>query len=134
MKKYLLSHTLIVLLLLSITGCRSEEDKSMIIELRNNTSAEIPKVQVVAVGSAGTRLLAEKENLAAGVIYRQSARYKSFPDSDGSYELRLTEVSGNRTFRFGYFTNGTALDKYFFLQIEKDTVLVSSIARELKAY
>ena len=134
MNKADLYRTMLAVLLLNLAACRSEEDKFMIIELRNNTSAEIPKAQVVAVGSASTRLLAEKENIAIGVVHRQSARYKSFPDSDGSYELRLNEASGNRTFRFGYFTNGAALERCFFLQIEKDTVLVSSVKREFKAY
>lgn len=134
MKKRNFPQLLIGLLLVSVLGCRSEEDKSMVIEVRNNTSTEIPKARLVAVGSVGESLLAEKENLDVGVTHRQSARFKSFPDSDGSYELRLNEVSGDRMFRFGYFTNGTAPDKYLFLQIEKDTVLVSRVAREFGAY
>ncbi|MPR34297.1 hypothetical protein [Salmonirosea aquatica] len=94
-------------------------------------NAELSKVQVVAAGFPTSRLLVEKENLSAGNTYQQSVRFKSLPDSEGSYELKLTEATQTRTFRFGYFTNGAAFDKRFSLRVKKDTVLVESVRREL---
>lgn len=118
-------------LFLSISGCQPKEDKSLLFEVQNLSSAEITKVRVVALAPPLVpKTLIEKTSLAAGDTYKQSIPPHFLPDSDGSYELQLTEATGNRSYKFGYFTNGAALDKQFIFQVEKDSVLIFNVRRE----
>lgn len=119
------------LLLLSISGCQPKEDKSLLFEVQNISSTEIANVRVVALAPPlSPKTLIEKKGLAAGDTYKQSIPPRFLPDSDGSYELQLTEATGNRSYKFGYFTNGAALDEKFIFQIEKDSILIFNIQKE----
>lgn len=132
MKKRNLSQLLAGLLLLSVIGsCEKREDKSLLFEVQNLTNTEITNVRVVALtASLPQKTLIEKKGLAAGDGYKQSIPPRFLPNSDGSYELQLTEATGSRSYKFGYFTNGVALDKQFIFQVEKDSVLIFNIRRE----
>lgn len=101
----------------------------MTIEIQNNTGAEIAKAQVWAIGSSASKLLIEQTNLAAGSTHRQVVKYNLELASDGGYELRLKEAAGNRTFTFGYFTNGSSLYRSISFQVEKDTIVGKSVIR-----
>jgi hypothetical protein len=134
MRKNNLGWSMLALLVLSIAGCQMVERRSMTIEVQNNTHTEIAKAQVWAVGSSATTLLTEQTNLTVGSTHRQAVKSNLRIKSDGTYELRLTEVPGNRVIRFGYFTNGTSLDKSISFQVEKDTIVCKSVIREISGY
>ncbi len=120
-----------LLLLIAIGGCEKREDNSLLFEVQNFTKTEITNVRVVALTSSyPPKTLIEKKDLAAGDSYKQSIPPRFLPDSDGSYELQLTEATGDRNYKFGYFTNGVALDKQLILRVERDSVLIFRIGRE----
>lgn len=129
MKKKPLYQAIPTILVLILMGCWTEERRSMTIEIQNNSSTEITKAQVWAIGSSAFTLLTEQTNLAVGSTHHQAVKYDLGLASDGGYELRLREAAGNRTFAFGYFTNGTSLDKSISFQVEKDTILAKSVIR-----
>lgn len=104
------------------------------IEIQNNTDTVIAKAQVWAIGSSESKLLVEQTSLAADSTHRQTVKSDLSLTSDGTYELRLMEAAGNRTFRFGYFTNGTSLDQMISFQVEKDTILGKNVIRVISGY
>lgn len=104
------------------------------IEIQNNTDTVIAKAQVWAIGSSESKLLVEQTSLAADSTHRQTVKSDLSLTSDGTYELRLMEAAGNRTFRFGYFTNGTSLDQMISFQVEKDTILGKGVIRAISGY
>lgn len=129
MKRKPLYQAILPILMLSFMGCWTKERRSMTIEIQNNTGAEIAKAQVWAIGSSASKLLIDQTNLAVSSTHRQAVKYNLGLASDGGYELRLMEAAGNRTFTFGYFTNGTSLDKSISFQVEKDTIVAKSVIR-----
>ncbi len=126
--------TVLALLMLGSAGCQMIERRSMMIEIQNNTDTVIAKAQVWAVGSSESKLLVEQTSLAADSTHRQTVKSDLSLTSDGTYELRLMEAAGNRTFRFGYFTNGTSLDQMISFQVEKDTILGKNVIRVISGY
>lgn len=126
--------TMLAMLMLSSVGCQMEERRSMTIEIQNNTDAVIAQAQVWAIGSSESKLLVEQKSLATDSTYRQAVKSDLRLTSDGTYELRLMEAAGNRTFRFGYFTNGTSLDQNISFQVEKDTILGKNVMRVISGY
>ena len=101
----------------------------MTIEIQNNSGTEIAKAQVWAVGSRASVLLIEQTSLAVGSTHRQAIKSDLGLASDGSYELRLMEAAGNRTFTSGYFTNGSSIYKNISFQVEKDTIVGKIVVR-----
>lgn len=125
---------MLALLMLGSVGCQMVERRSMMIEIQNNTDTVIAKAQVWAIGSSESKLLVEQTSLAADSTHRQTVKSDLSLTSDGTYELRLMEAAGNRTFRFGYFTNGTSLDQMISFQVEKDTILGKNVIRVISGY
>jgi hypothetical protein len=134
MRKNNLYWIMLAVLMLSMAGCQMEEKRSMTIEIQNNTNTVIAKAQVWAIGSSASTLLIEQIGLAADSTHRQAVKSDLSLTSDGTYELRLIETAGNRTFRLGYFTNGTSLDQMIYFQIEKDTILGTNVMRVMSGY
>ncbi len=126
--------TMLAMLMLSSVGCQMEERRSMMIEIQNNTDAVIAQAQVWAIGSSESKLLVEQKSLATDSTHRQAVKSDLRLTSDGTYELRLMEAAGKRTFRFGYFTNGTSLDQSISFQVEKDTILGKNVMRVISGY
>ncbi len=103
----------------------------MTVDVQNNTGATIAEAQVWAVGSVTSKPLVEGTNIPAGGLLRGKLKRNLGLKSDGTYELRLTESSGKRTIRAGYFTNGYSLDERISFQVEQDTVIVNRVAGKI---
>lgn len=131
MNKKALYLTILIVLVACSMSCQWDESRSMTITIQNNTDKEIAQAQVWAAGSRASVLLVEQTNLGVGSGHSQAVKYKLGLDSDGTYELRLAEATGQRTFTFGYFTDGGSLNRSISFEVENDTIIVKSEPRQV---
>ena len=111
----------VAILLTSLLSCSSP---SIEMQIQNSTSAELLEVEITNHNnefSTGTFSLTPGEKLTKRLDFSKASVM------DGSYIL---SIGSDKKRSFGYYTNGTPLEKGYHLEIRSDTIIINSFEQK----